>query len=233
MSRAPIVGLTTYAADVRGRFHVPAVYVAAIRRAGGLPWLLPPGEPRLPEFLEEIDALILPGGGDVDPALYGGAAHHEVYAVDRARDEMEIALALSAVEHGLPTLAICRGCQVLNVALGGTLIEHLPDVVGSQIAHRGAGPGTRAFHPVEIAPASRLAEILGTLRPAPSSSHHQAIRKVGSGLAVVARASDGTIEAVEIARHPFLVAVQWHPEHTAEEDPVQQRLFDALVRAAD
>jgi putative glutamine amidotransferase len=129
-------------------------------------------------------------------------------------------------------LGICRGCQVINVALGGSLIEHLPDEVGASVAHRGEGAGTRAFHAVSIDAGSQLARILGPLERDPSSSHHQAIRRTAPGLAVVARASDGTIEAVELREHPFFVAVQWHPEHTAASDPAQQRLFDALVEAA-
>jgi putative glutamine amidotransferase len=232
MAQAPIVGVTTYARNDRGRYTLPAEYVAAVRRAGGLPWLIPPGEPRWREIFERLDALLLTGGGDLDPAHYGGKDHPEIYGVDRTRDETEIALALAAVEEWKPTLAICRGCQVLNVALGGTLIEHLPDEVGDEVAHREEGPGTRTFHHVAIARGSRLAAIVGAEASEPSSSHHQALRDLARGLEVVARASDGTIEAVEMRSHPFLVAVQWHPENTAAEDPGQQRLFDALVAAA-
>lgn len=233
MSGAPVIGITTYARDERGRFHLPADYVEAVRRAGGLAWLIAPGEPRWRELFERLDALTLTGGGDVDPALYGGKSHAALYGVDRARDETEIALTRAAVEARKPALAICRGCQVVNVALGGTLIEHLPDEVGTRVQHRGEGAGTRALHRVTIEPGSKLAEIVGTEQPEPSSSHHQAIRRVAGGLEVVARAADGTIEAVEMrGQHPFFVAVQWHPEHTAADDPSQQRLFDALVAAA-
>lgn len=232
MSRTPILGITTYApSESQPRYTLPPEYVAAVRRAGGLPWLLPPGEPRWSEFLDGIDALILPGGGDIDPALYGGVEHAAIYGRNRARDESEIALVRAAIERGKPTLCICRGCQVLNVALGGTLVEHLPDLVGTRVPHRGSAPGEAVPHEVDIVAGSRLATILGTVRAETSSSHHQAIRSVGAGLEVVARAPDGTVEAVEMRAHPFLVAVQWHPEHTAGEDPVQQRLFDALVRA--
>ena len=233
MADAPLIGITTYAPNERGRYTLPVEYVGAVRRAGGLPWLIAPGEPRWRELFLRLDALVLSGGGDVDPARYGGKDHREIYGVDRARDETEIALALAAVEAGKPLLPICRGCQVLNVALGGTLIEHLPDEVGNDVAHRAeGGPGTKAFHRVEIARGSRLASIVGAEECEPSSSHHQAIRALAPGLEIVARASDGTIEAVELRSHPFLVAVQWHPETTAEKDPGQQRLFDALVAAA-
>lgn len=232
MGTSPVIGLTTYARDERGRFTLPTDYVEAVRRAGGLPWLIPPGEPRWRELFARLDALLLTGGGDIDPRLYGGAPHPSLYGVDRARDETEIALARAAIETRKPALAICRGCQVVNVALGGTLIEHLPEEVGSAVPHRGTAPGTRAFHRVTIQEGSRLAGIVGTLEAEPSSSHHQALRRVAPGLDVVALAPDGTIEAVELREHPLFVAVQWHPEHTAAEDPSQQRLFDALVEAA-
>ncbi len=228
----PVIAITTYSRDERGRFHLPADYVEAVRRAGGLPWLIPPGEERWRELLERVDALVFTGGGDVDPALYGGKPHAAIYGVDRVRDESEIQLVRAAIEDEKPALAICRGCQVVNVALGGNLIADLAEEVGDGVRHRGEGPGTRAFHPVAVQPGSQLAGILGALELEPSSSHHQAIRRLASGLEIVARAPDGTIEAVEMETHPFLVAVQWHPEHTAADDPSQQRLFDALVDAA-
>jgi len=234
MPAAPVIGVTTYPPLPEApdrRFHLPVAYVEALRRAGAVPVLVPPGEGELATLLERLDALLLTGGGDVAPERYGGRAHPTIERVDRARDESELALVHAAVERGLPTLGICRGCQVVNVALGGSLVEHLPDEVGERVPHRSA-PGQRSFHGVSIEPGSRLSEIVGQREPAPSSSHHQAIRRVGQGLTVTARAADGTIEAVELARHPFLVAVQWHPEHTAADDPAQQRLFDALVAAA-
>src|SRR5262245_36564460 len=231
---APILGITTYAPrENLARFHLPVEYVHAVRRAGAIPWLIPPGEPRLFELLGHLDGLVLSGGGDVDPALYGGAtAHPMLYGVHRERDATELELARAAFERRLPTLGICRGCQVINVAFGGSLIEHLPDEVGAELAHRGDEPGTSSRHAVELAPGSRVAEIVGELRPSTSSSHHQALRRVARGLEVVARAADGTIEAVERRDHPFYLAVQWHPEETAAADPGQQRLFDALAAAA-
>jgi putative glutamine amidotransferase len=233
MSAVPVIGITTYPRDERGRFHLPAEYVESVRRAGAIPWLIPPGEPRWRELLERVDGLLFTGGGDVDPARYGGKPHAQIYGVDRERDELEIALVRAAIETRKPVLAICRGCQVVNVALGGTLIEHLSDEpAGTRVAHRGDGAGTRAFHAVEVDGGSKLAEILGPLQREPSSSHHQAIRCVAQSLDVVARAPDGAIEGVEMRAHPFFVAVQWHPEHTAADDPAQQRLFDALAKAA-
>ncbi len=230
----PILGITTYAPrENLERFHLPVEYVHAVRRAGALPWLIPPGEPRLAELLGHLDGLVLSGGGDVDPELYGGARDHpQLYGIHRERDETELALARAAFERQIPTLGICRGCQLINVAFGGSLIEHLPDEVGEGLAHRGAGPGTSSLHEVELARGSRLLTIIGREHPSTSSSHHQAIRRLAPGLEVVARAPDGTIEAVERRGHPFYLAVQWHPEETAAEDAGQQRLFDALAAAA-
>jgi putative glutamine amidotransferase len=232
MSAAPVIGLPTYPPNQSGRFHLPAAYVTAVRRAGGLPLLIPPGEPRLADVFEHLDGVLLTGGGDVDPELYGGEAHERIAEVDRGRDDSEIALVRATLETGKPTLAICRGTQLLNVALGGSLIEHLPDVVGDAIVHRPATKGELVFHPISIREGTRLASILGVLATEPSSDHHQAIRQVAAGLEVSARAPDGTIEGVELPEHPFLVGVQWHPEDTAADDPHQQRLFDALVAAA-
>lgn len=244
MSRRPRIGITTYGRHgdgrLEGRFHLPAKYVDAVRRAGGLPVLLPPGEDDLRDVLQLVDALVFTGGPDVEPRRYGGSSHPQIYGVDPERDAQEIALVRAAVEHDIPALGICRGCQVLNVALGGTLIEHLPDVVGESVLHRGpdspagvAQNGKTASvyvpHLVHLDPRSRLARILGTDTTSPASSHHQAIRRPARGLSIVARAPDGTIEGVEIAEHPFLIAVQWHPEHTADTEREQQRLFDALV----
>jgi putative glutamine amidotransferase len=228
---APVIGIPTSSRDDNGRFGLPSGYVDAVRRAGGLPILLPPGETRLEQFIDLVDALLLPGGGDVDPKIYGGADHATLYGVDPARDEAEIRLARHAAESGMPALCICRGAQVLNVALGGTLIEHLPDVVGEKTLHR-AQPKGHIVHPVEVAEGSRLAAMLGGSPKAPSSSHHQAIKRVAPALRVAAVAPDGTIEAVEHLSHPWLFAVQWHPEVSAAKDPIEQRLFDELVRAA-
>jgi len=230
---APILGITTYAPrEGLARFSLPVEYVHAVRRAGALPWLIAPGEPRLAELLALLDGLVLSGGGDLDPEFYGGAQHPALYGIDRERDGMELELARLALERKLPTLGICRGCQVINVAFGGSLIEHLPDEVGEEVAHRGSAPGTSSLHAVELARGSRVAQIIGERAPVTSSSHHQALRRVAADFEVTARAADGTIEAVERRDHPFYLAVQWHPEETASADPGQQRLFDALAAAA-
>jgi putative glutamine amidotransferase len=227
----PLIGLTTYGRDENNRFYLPAEYVEAVRRAGGMPVLLPPGEPYWKELFLQIDGLLLTGGGDIDPGLYGGIRHETIYNLDPKRDRGELELAREAVASELPTLGICRGAQVINVALGGTLIEHLPDVVGDAVPHRNP-PRLPTRHTVEVTVGSRLARILGQTELSPASWHHQAVRTAAPKLEIVARAPDGTVEAMEMAEHPWLTAVQWHPELTAADDPVQQSLFDSFVQAA-
>lgn len=226
----PIIGITTYGRDADNKFSLPGEYVDAVRRAGGVPLLVPPGEPELSCLLGTLDGLMLAGGGDIDPTRYNGNGHESIYMLDPERDATELALARRVIGRGQPTLAICRGAQVVNVALGGTLIEHLPDEVGETIQHR-LPPRNPASHAVDVEPSSRLAGILQSGQIVSASWHHQALRDVADGLTVVARASDGTIEAAEMTMHPWLIAVQWHPELTAADDPVQQRLFDAFVAA--
>jgi putative glutamine amidotransferase len=227
----PVIGITVYASDESGRYTLPAQYVGAVQRAGGLPLLIPPLPDLAGRYLEHVDGLVLAGGGDLDPACYGGAGHATLYGVDTDRDYLELALARGMLRLRMPALAICRGMQILNVALGGTLIAHLPDAVGEQVKHR-APPREPVPHPVRIRPGSRLADRLGATEISPMSWHHQGLRQIAPGLEAVAWAPDGTVEAVELADHPELTAVQWHPELTAHEDPRQQHLFDALVAAA-
>lgn len=237
MKTSPLIGITTYGRNAENEFTLPAEYVEAVRRAGGIPVLIPAGETEIDALLSRLDGLILSGGGDVDPELYAGSRHMEIYMIDAERDGMEMTLARRVATDGLPTLCICRGLQVLNVALGGSLVEHLPDEVGEAITHRNPPSGraqisSYALHPLRVEGASRLAEILGAVELEPASWHHQAVRRLADGLRVTARADDGTIEAAEAEAHPWLVAVQWHPEITAADDPAQQRIFDAFVAAA-
>lgn len=227
MTHRPSIGITTHGRNERGRFDVNAKYVEAVRRAGGYPVLLPPGERDPAECLEFLDGIVMTGGSDVDPERYGGRAHPEVYGVDPERDASEIALLEAIFEHKTPALCICRGLQILNVALGGSLIEHLPDEVGEGVLHRHGD--TYQTHDVEVATLSRLARIVGAGRLSTPSWHHQAVRALGRGLTAVAHAPDGVIEALEHDEHEELVAVQWHPEHTAASDARQQALFDWLV----
>jgi putative glutamine amidotransferase len=228
--RRPIIGITTYGRDEDNRFRLPCLYVDAVRRAGGVVVLIPPGEEPGEEIFSVVDGVILAGGGDVDPALYGGHKHETIYSVDAERDKTEMSLVHHLVESRVPTLGICRGHQVINVALGGTLYEHLPEVVGEEVVHR-LPPREPSAHPIVVSAESRMASLLGENAFDATSWHHQAVRKLGDGLTAVAQAPDGTIEGCELPSHPWFFSVQWHPELTAHASPTQQRLFDSLVDA--
>ena len=228
--KQPLIGITTYGKDEQNRYALPRDYVLCVRRAGGIPVLIPPGEAAPSPLLDRIQGFLLAGGGDLDPQLYGGRVSDKTYMIDAERDQAELALAQAIIERRKPCLAICRGIQVLNVALGGTLIEHLPDEMGESVLHR-APPREPIEHTITIKADSRLAKTLGQTAIRAASWHHQAIRSPGKGLHVVARAPDETIEAVEMADNPRLIAVQWHPELTAAHDPLQQKLFAALIES--
>jgi putative glutamine amidotransferase len=229
MKPTPLIGITTYHRDERGYIQLPAAYADSVRRAGGIPLLIQPGEPRIEELLSLLDAVILSGGGDLDPALYTDAQHETVYWVDKERDEFEIDLTKRLMENDKPLLCICRGLQVLNVALGGTLITNIADSVPEAIAHR-QPPRNPILHEIIMDNTSRLAQVMQNDHPVSQSWHHQSIDKLAPGLKVVGTAPDGVIEAVEIPDKPQIMAVQWHPELTAHQDSSQQRLFDELVR---
>ena len=203
---------------------VPASYVKAIERAGARPVLVPPSEDAVDETLDALDGLIFSGGSDLDPETYGAEPHPELGDVVRVRDEAELALLSAALERDMPVLAICRGSQVLNVARGGDLVQHLPEVVGDE-KHKHT-PGVFADHDIEIEPGTRLASLLGDRTPV-KSHHHQAFGRLGEGLVESAWAEDGTVEAVEDPSRRFAVGVLWHPE--AGED---MKLFEELVREA-
>jgi putative glutamine amidotransferase len=202
-----------------------------VRAAGGLPVLLAPGEGEPAELLARLDGLVLSGGGDLHPDHSRAASHGTVYGTCAERDAFEIALVRAAVTENLPTLAICRGLQVLNVACGGTLHGHLPDVVGEQTPHR-ASQLEPASHAVLLAPNSSLARVLEHAQLSSVQSwHHQAIDRLGEGLTPIAWAADGVIEAVELANAPALVAVQWHPELDIAREAPGWRLFENLLRS--
>ena len=226
----PVVGITSYAQDARwGVWHLPAVlvplaYVDAIERAGGRAVVVPPAEEDVEQTLDALDGIVFSGGADVDPAAYGARAHPETDAPQTRRDAGEMALLRAALERDMPTLAICRGFQLLNVVRGGDLVQHLPEKVGSN-DHKQV-PGQFATHPVEIKEGSRLAGLVGAT-PDVTSHHHQAPGRVGDGLVETAWAADGTLEAVEDPSLRFAVGVQWHPE--AGDDAA---LFEALVEQA-
>ncbi len=203
---------------------MPASYVRAIERAGGRPLLVPPTEDAVDETLDALGGLLFSGGSDLDPELYEQDPHEETFGVVPERDRAELALLEAALARDMPVLAVCRGSQVLNVARGGDLVQHLPDVVGDE-KHKHT-PGTFADHDVTLEAGTRLAELLGDHAPV-KSHHHQGFGRVGSGLRVAAHAEDGTIEAVEDPSHRFALGVLWHPE--AGED---LKLFEELVREA-
>ena len=219
----------------RGGYVVRETYVDALRRAGAQPVLVPALENTTAanDLLNAVNGLVLMGGGDVDPTRYGAEPHPFVTGLEPRRDEMEIDLVLGARARGVPTLAICRGMQVVNVALGGTLHQHVPDLDGV-IAHTDPQDGQAVVHDIRLAAGSRVAAACRTERVQGASRHHQAIEKVADGLVPTGWSPDGLVEAVETdEREPWLVAVQWHPEDTAERDPNNQGLFDTLATRAD
>jgi gamma-glutamyl-gamma-aminobutyrate hydrolase PuuD len=234
----PLIGISTYVADTawgnweRRSAVIPESYYELVASAGGRPLLLPPPHtaPAGPgagaaEVIEVLDGLVLTGGGDVDPRAYGETPDPTVAGVNPVRDESERALLAAALAADLPVLAICRGLQVLNVELGGTLHQHLPDVIGGSLTHR-AAPLVFGEVAVSTEPDSRASAVFGG-HPTVLCSHHQSIDRLGRGLVATARAGDGVIEAVELPAARFVLGVQWHPEEGRD-----QRPFAALVEAA-
>ncbi|MFQ5676210.1 MAG: gamma-glutamyl-gamma-aminobutyrate hydrolase family protein, partial [bacterium] len=227
----PIIGITTYGRGKNGRFSLPAEYLDSVRQAGGLPIALTPGETRIDRLPNLIDGLIFAGGEDIDPAKYNGnASHPSVTGVDAERDSFELALAEHILATSLPTLGICRGSQLLTLATGGTLIEHMPDEFGNAIVHRGAD-GEEVDHQVQIQPKSRLAQIVGTTNLTVKSKHHQGMRTIPDAWEIAAHAPDGSVEALEHRSHPWMIAVLWHPEMSPR-DNNNQNIFKALIEAS-
>jgi putative glutamine amidotransferase len=238
MDTPPVIGISAYSQRARwGNWDLPAIllprrYTDMVANAGGIPVLLPP-TPAVAGALPRLDGLVLSGGGDIDPARYGATRDPECGQANPERDDAELELCNAAITAGLPLLGICRGLQVINVALGGTLYQHLPALVG----HDGHSPESAGYgtHKVSIAPGSRLASVLQVSEAAVPTHHHQSIDRLGAGLVATAWTDDGVIEAAEFAAErdpagegtPFMIAVQWHPEagHDAS-------LFAALVVAA-
>jgi putative glutamine amidotransferase len=226
----PVIGITSYAEQARwgdwdaAAALVPLAYVRAVERAGGRPLLVPPSENGVEETLAALDGLVLSGGADLDPELYGADRHPETNGIRTERDRAELVLLQAALERDMPVLAVCRGSQVLNVARGGDLVQHLPEVVGDE-KHK-VMPGVFADHDVDVEAGTRLAELLGDRAPV-KSHHHQGYGRLGAGLVESARAEDGTVEAIEDPSRRFALGVLWHPEEGED-----SRLFEALVAEA-
>jgi putative glutamine amidotransferase len=233
LRRPPVIGITTYAPDGDPpAFSLPTGYVRAVVFAQGIPILMAPisGDPD--PMLDRVDGLMLAGGGDVDPALHRGGEHPAVYGVSRERDEFEIALVRRALERGdRPFVGICRGMQVLNIALGGDLELHIPDRRGEAVVHR-LPPRVPTRHTVQLDSHGPLAEIYGRQELEVCSWHHQEVGRLGRGLRPVAHAPDGVIEGLVHDDHPLALGVQWHPELQIDDEPLQRRLFEWLVEKA-
>jgi gamma-glutamyl-gamma-aminobutyrate hydrolase PuuD len=228
-SRKPLIAIApdVLAEDGRVRISLDVRYEQAVRRAGGRPYILPPVRSRdeAHVMLAAADGLMLTGGADIDPRRYGAPRHPRTTLVNPQRERSDLLLLAEAERVGMPVLAICFGCQLVNVARGGTLIQHLADRPEVNDAHR-AGNGR---HAVLIKKGSPLRDVIGRPRWL-NSSHHQAVDKVGRGLRVVAEADDGVVEALDDPSRPFFWAVQWHPERMLDR-PGQRRLFGAFVAA--
>jgi putative glutamine amidotransferase len=226
----PLIGITSYAEEIRWGVWteeaalVPLAYVRAVEEAGGRPLVVPPSRDGVEETLAALDGVVFSGGGDLDPELYGAEPHDETDVPRQERDAAELHLLEAALERDMPVLAICRGSQLLNVARGGDLVQHLPEEVGHE-QHR-HDPGSFSEHDVKVAAESRLGGLLGDRAPV-KSHHHQGYGRIGSGLREVAWAEDGVVEGLEDADKRFALGVLWHPEEG--EDFV---LFKGLVEEA-
>jgi putative glutamine amidotransferase len=230
--RGPVIGITasehvaSWGVWKEETALVSVAYMRSVADAGGIPVVLAPVPGTAGALAERIEGLMLTGGSDVDPARYGAERHAKTQAPSVARDEFEIEILAAALERGLPVLAICRGMQVLNVARGGTLNQHLPDVVHND-THMSV-PGTYGRHRVRCEPSSQLGRIIGRPDVVVPTHHHQGLDRLGEGLVATAWADDGTVEAVEDPAFPFLIGVQWHPE--VGDDPT---LFEGFNAAAE
>jgi putative glutamine amidotransferase len=228
----PVVGITLGDGGRPGFHAVREAYVRSVEQAGAVPVALPPVRAEdVPALLDRLDGVLLSGGVDVDPVLFGQAPHPKLGKVDRRRDDFELALTREALRRDRPILAICRGHQVLNVAAGGTLIQDIPSTVKGAVDHDARGPRWRRAHRVALAPASRLRGILGQDTMSVNSLHHQAVDRLGRGLVVSARSEDGVVEGLEEPTRRFVIAVQWHPESFWGRSESFQPLFDAHAEA--
>ena len=237
MSREPLVGVTTSITVGQSpeRAYVNSAYLEAVQQAGGVPVLLPPqlSKASLERLVRGLDAVLLTGGGDVDPASFGETPHPTLYDVAPSRDTLETAVLHVALERGRPVLAVCRGLQVLNVALGGSLYQDVGTDPGTQVLHSQTEPRDQPTHKVKVTAGSRLAETLGADELEVNSMHHQAIKRLGRGLTAVAWAPDQIVEGAELGDPArFVLGVQWHPEELVGHSEPARRLLAALVAAA-
>jgi putative glutamine amidotransferase len=231
----PLIGITTGSDSKRPEFYsLRHEYVRSVELAGGLPVVLVPGDQAgSAALLDRLDGLVVTGGVDIAPGLYGAVSHPTVSAVNPERDRFETTILREALARDLPVLGICRGIQLLNVVRGGTLIQDIPSEIGSEIPHDPPGHARDAVaHDVEIVTGTLLADLLGAGKGAVNSFHHQAVSRLGEGLVVSARSADGIVEGVELAGARFTVAVQWHPESFWREFQRFGALFSGLVEAA-
>jgi putative glutamine amidotransferase len=206
-------------------------YCEAVAEAGGLSVLLPHEPERAADYLDLLDGLIVTGGAfDVDPALFGAKTKHATVALKERRTQFELAICQRALQSNMPVLGICGGEQLLNVALGGTLIQHIPDEVKGALEHEQPSPRTRPGHKIAIERGSLLHRITGVLEMEVNSAHHQAVKTVAPGLVVDAVAPDGVIEGIEDSKRRFVLGVQWHPEYRLS--PGDRRIFAGFVEAA-
>lgn len=237
MGHAPLIGVTSSITvlKVPERAYVNSAYLHAVQQAGGVPVVLPPqlSAASLERLARGLDGLLLTGGGDIDPAVFGEAAHPTVCEVAPARDTLELSAVRIALDRRLPILAICRGLQLLNVALGGALFQDVGSDPGTQLQHGQQEPRDQPTHKVQVKAGSRLAETLGTDELEVNSMHHQAVKALGAGLLAVAWAPDQLIEGLELAdASRFVLGVQWHPEELVSHSESARRLFAALVQSA-
>jgi putative glutamine amidotransferase len=231
----PVIGITLGPDSNDGRaYRLREDYVRSVERAGGLPLVLAPARPEAaPALLARLDGLLLSGGSDIDPGLYGAPSHPKVTQVIRARDEFELALAREALERDRPLLAICRGHQVLNVATGGTLVQDIPSEVRGGVDHDPDVERWETAHDVHVLPGTKLRAILGRDEVAVNSFHHQSVAVLGQGLVLSARSPlDGVVEGIEAPACRFALGVQWHPEGFWRDDVGFHALFAALTEAA-
>lgn len=236
MASRPRIGISGRVATVDGaaRTGVNAAYVQSVAKAGGLPLVLSPlaGPEAADALLAGLDGLLLSGGDDLDPALYGAAPHPKLGPLDPPRDAFELALYRAARAAGRPVLAICRGMQLVNVAHGGTLIQDLPSEQLGPIRHAAGGPRDARAHPVHLTAGSRIAAACGDTDFTVNTFHHQAVARLGAGLVATGVAPDGVLEACETTEGPWMVAVQWHPEELTATAGPDTALFTAFLRAA-